>query len=55
MGDKHRQPERILRAMLVQISVVDAHPPLVVVLLLDEHRVSEPFGMIDFLDEPCCK
>ena len=32
--------------------VVDAHPPLVVVLLLDEYRVSQPLGVVDFLDNP---
>ena len=48
-------PKKILWAMLVQISVVDAHPPLVVVLLLDEYRVGQPFGMVDLFDEPCCE
>ena len=39
--------------MLVQIGVVDTHPPLVVVLLLDKYMVGQPFGMVDFFDEPC--
>ena len=41
--------------MLVYVGVVDSHPPLVVVFLLDEHRISQPFRMVDFLDEPCCE
>ena len=49
-----REPEGILRAMLIEVCVVDAHPPLVVVLLLDEHRVGQPIRVVDFLDEPSC-
>ena len=41
--------------MLVQISVVDTHPPLVVVLLLDKNRVGQPFRMIDLFDKPYCE
>ena len=41
--------------MLVQISVVDTHSPLIVVLLLDEYRVGQPFRMIDLFDEPYCE
>ena len=25
----------------------------VIVLLLDEYRVGQPFGMVDLFDEPC--
>ena len=41
--------------MLVQIGVVNAHPPLVVILLLEEYRVGQLLGMVDFLDKPCCE
>jgi hypothetical protein len=34
-----RQPERVLRAVLVEVGVVEAHPPLVRVLLADEDGV----------------
>jgi hypothetical protein len=37
--------------VLVEVSVVDAHPPLVRVLLADEDRVGEPLRMKDFSDE----
>jgi hypothetical protein len=37
--------------MLVEISVVDAHPPLVRVLLAEEDGVGEPLRMEDFSDE----
>jgi hypothetical protein len=32
------------------VLIVDAHPPLVRVLLADEDRVGEPLGMEDFFD-----
>jgi hypothetical protein len=37
--------------MLVEVGVVDAHPPLVRVLLADEDGVGEPLRMEDFFDE----
>jgi hypothetical protein len=37
--------------MLVEVGVVDAHPPLVRVLLADEDGVGEPLLMEDFFDE----
>jgi hypothetical protein len=37
--------------MLVEVGVVDAHPPLVRVLLSDEDGVGEPLRMEDFSDE----
>jgi hypothetical protein len=46
-----RQPEGVLGAVLVEIGVVDAHPPLVRVLLADEDGVGEPLRMEDFSDE----
>jgi hypothetical protein len=46
-----RQPERVLGAVLVEIGVVDAHPPLIRVLLTDEDGVGEPLRMEDFSDE----
>jgi hypothetical protein len=45
------QPERVLGAVLLEIGVVDAHPPLVRVLLADEDGVGEPLRMEDFSDE----
>jgi hypothetical protein len=46
-----RQPEGVLGAVFVEVSVVDAHPPLVRVLLADEDEVGEPLRMEDFSDE----
>jgi hypothetical protein len=37
--------------MLVEVGVVDTHPPLVRVLLADEDVVGEPLRMEDFFDE----
>jgi hypothetical protein len=45
------QPEGVLGAVLVEISVVDAHPPLVRVLLAGKDGVGEPLRMEDFSDE----
>jgi hypothetical protein len=46
-----RQPEGVLGAVLVEVGVVDAHPPLVGVLLADKDGVGEPLRMEDFSDE----
>jgi hypothetical protein len=46
-----RQPKGVLGAVFLEIGVVDAHPPLVRVLLADEDRVGEPLKMEDFSDE----
>ena len=32
-------PEGILRTMLVEISIIDTHPPLIVILFQNEYRV----------------
>jgi hypothetical protein len=37
--------------VLVEVSVVDAHPPLVRVLVADEDRVGEALRMENFTDE----
>jgi hypothetical protein len=37
-----RQPEGVLGALFVEVSVVDAHPPLIRVLIADEDGVGEP-------------
>jgi hypothetical protein len=37
--------------VFVEVGVVDTHPPLVRVLLVDEDGVSEPLRMEDFTDE----
>jgi hypothetical protein len=37
--------------VLGEVGVVDAHPPLVGVLLADEDGVGEPLMMEDFCDE----
>jgi hypothetical protein len=37
--------------VLIEVGVVDAHPPLVRVLLADEDWVGEPLRMEDFFDE----
>jgi hypothetical protein len=47
-----RQPEGVLGAVLVEDGVVDAHPPLVCVLLADEDGVGEPLRMEDFAMKP---
>jgi hypothetical protein len=46
-----QQPEGVLGAVFVEVSVVDAHPPLVRVLLADEDWVGKPLRMEDFSDE----
>jgi hypothetical protein len=46
-----QQPEGVLGATFVEIGVVDAHPPLVRILLMDEDGVGEPLRMEDFSDE----
>jgi hypothetical protein len=46
-----RQSEGVFRAVLVEIGVIDAHPPLVRVLLADEDGVGEPLKMEDFSDK----
>jgi hypothetical protein len=46
-----RQPEGVLGVVFVEVGVVDAHPPLVGVLLEDEEGVGEPLRMEDFSDE----
>jgi hypothetical protein len=38
-------------AVLVEVGIVDAHPPLVCVLLADEYGVGEPLKMENFADE----
>jgi hypothetical protein len=46
-----RQLEGVLGAVLVEVGVVDAHPPLIRVLLTDEDEVGKPLRMEDFSDE----
>jgi hypothetical protein len=46
-----RQPDGVLGAVLIEVGVVDAHLPLVGVLLADEDGVGEPLRMEDFSDE----
>jgi hypothetical protein len=46
-----RQPEGVLGAVFVEIGVIDAHPPLIQVLLADEDGIGEPLKMKDFSDE----
>jgi hypothetical protein len=45
------QLEGVIGAVFVEIRVVDAHPPLVRVLLADEDGVGKPLKMEDFSDE----
>ena len=51
----HGSPEMILWAVLVEVCVVDTHPPLVVVLLEDENGVIQPLGVVNFFNEPSCE
>jgi hypothetical protein len=37
--------------VLVEVGVVDAHPPFVGVLLADEDGIGEPLRLEDFSDE----
>jgi hypothetical protein len=50
-----RQLEGVLGAVLVEVGVVDAHPPLIRVLFADEDGVGEPLRMEDFSDEASCE
>ena len=45
-----REPKGILRAMFVEVRVVDAHPPLIV-LFENEYWIRQPFGVVNFFDE----
>jgi hypothetical protein len=45
------QPKRFLGAVLVEVSVVDTHPSVVRVLLMDENGVGKPLRMENFADE----
>jgi hypothetical protein len=47
------QPEGVLGAVLVEVGVVKAHPPLVRVLLADEDGVGEP--LLGILPGYSCK
>ena len=38
--------------MLVEVSIVDAHPPLVVVLFKNEYPICQPLGVVNLFDEP---
>jgi hypothetical protein len=46
-----RQPEGVLGAVLVEVGVVDAHPPIVCVVLADEDGIGGPLRMEYFSDE----
>jgi hypothetical protein len=46
-----RKPEGVLGAVLVEVGVVDAHLPLVCVLLADEDGVGKALRMEDLSDE----
>jgi hypothetical protein len=46
-----RQPEGVLGAVLVEVGVVNAHPLLVRILLVDKDGVGDPLRMEDFSDE----
>ena len=50
-----REAEWILWAMLVEVCVVDAHPPLIVVLFENEYWIYQPLGVINFFDESSCE
>ena len=46
-----RESERIFRAMLIKICVVDAHSPLVVVLFENQDGVCQSFWVEYFFNE----
>jgi hypothetical protein len=46
-----RYPEGVLAVVLVEVGVVEAHPPLVRALLADEDGIGEPLRMENFADE----
>jgi hypothetical protein len=46
-----QQPKGVLGAVLVEVGVVDAHPPLIRVLLADEDGVGKPLRMENLSDE----
>ena len=41
----------ILWTVLVEVCVVDTHPPFIIVLLEDEDRVGQPLEVMYFFDE----
>jgi hypothetical protein len=46
-----RQPEGVTGEVFVEVGVVDAHPLLIGVLLMDKDRVGERLRMEDFSNE----
>ena len=47
------QDKRIFRAMLIEIGVINAHPPFFI-LLLNKDWISQPIGMIHLFNEAGC-
>ena len=45
----------ILWTVLVEVCVVDTHPPFVVVLFENEYWVCQPLGVVNFFDESSCE
>ena len=50
-----RKPEWVFWVMLIEICVVDAHSPLVVVFLEDQDRICQPLWVEYFFDKPGCE
>ena len=48
-----RESEGILRAMLVEVCVIDAHPPLIVILFENEYWIRQPLRVVNLFDESC--
>jgi hypothetical protein len=47
-----RQPEGVLGALLVEVGVVDTHPPVISVLLANKDGVGEPLRMKTSMMKP---
>jgi hypothetical protein len=45
------EPKGILRAMLVEISIIHTHPLFTIILLKNTYRVSKPLWVVHFFDE----
>ena len=42
-----RQTERVLRAVLIEIGIINTHPPVLFILFENEYKICKPLGMHD--------
>ena len=49
-----RKGEHVFWASVIEVRVVQGNSPLPI-LFEDNHNVGQPFGLLNFSDEPCCE